>query len=250
MLYAHVSWGLAVSGMAAASVFSTLPTLLQTEPAPPPEAITQSVRTLPSPLAFFGAENASRLLLFGVVLSIAGTIGAAMGRPFLVDAGLSLADIGLFAGILDAAAGLAGALLSGAATARLGARATLIIACLTHAAIKAALSLAAAAHPASPALLGGLVCLDTLGANATYVVVCTLAMNRTRLAQAATDYAVFQSSVGLTTTLTSVACGTLAALIGWTAYFGAGAFLTAMALAIALGLDREARLSRPLESAA
>ena len=134
---------------------------------------------------------------------------SAMVRPFMVDAGLALRDVGLVIGLAGSIAGLVGALVGGAVAGALGRRPALLLFCSLQAAAVGGYALLAAA----PSMTGFWVASTAehlLGGMAT-AALFTAMMDTCRPGHEASDYTIQASAV-------VVATGGAAALSGYSAH--------------------------------
>jgi predicted MFS family arabinose efflux permease len=141
-----------------------------------------------------------------------------MLRPFLVDAGLGLVQIGALLGTVGFAAGLVGAVAGGAAVNRLGRRRALLafaaLQALTVAGY-AALSLAAP----DPVALYLLCAAEHLASGMATAALFTVMMDWCRPEASATDFTVQASAVVIATGAASAASGIVAARLGYPTHF-------------------------------
>jgi predicted MFS family arabinose efflux permease len=149
-----------------------------------------------------------------------------MLRPFLVNAGLGLADIGLLLGTVGFIAGLAGALCGGALVNRLGRRTALVAFAVLQAAAVAGYAWLAFGTPGRPALYALCAAEHFAGGMAT-AALFTCMMDWCSRASSATDYTVQASAVVIATGVASALAGFSAQTFG---YFGHFCLATALAL--------------------
>ncbi|MCA9706728.1 MAG: MFS transporter, partial [Myxococcales bacterium] len=157
-------------------------------------------------------------------------LGTSMLRPFLIDRGLGLADLGVMLGAVGFTAGLLGALVGGAAVERLGRRRAL----LGFGTLQA-LSIASYALvvDASGPWLYGPVIFEHLASGMATAALFTLMMDRCRPEHAATDYTLQASLVVLATTLAAALGGTTAQALGYGPNFVLGGVLGLAAVVLA-----------------
>lgn len=129
--------------------------------------------------------------------------GMVLVSPFLVDAGLSLSDIGVLNGFVGMAFGILGATLGGWGTRRYGATPIMLASLLAQVATTAGFALAAAFAWKSPAGLGALTILNSGVMAFGFVALYAELMGRASLDQAGVDFTLFQCADGL------------ASLVGW-----------------------------------
>lgn len=168
-------------------------------------------------------------------------LATGMLRPFLVDAGLSLSEIGVVLGTFGFGGGLVGSLAGGAAVSKLGRRPALV-------AFGAAQSIAiagyAAAATASPSFgtLCAIVGLEHFAAGMATAALFTAMMDACRPGREATDYTLMASVVVVATGTASFVAGWSAATFGYAAHFAVASAASAVA---ALGLVGRGRSVAP-----
>ncbi|MCX4241647.1 MFS transporter [Paraliomyxa miuraensis] len=241
LLVAFEHWGWAWTFTCAAGILllATIPVWRFCEP-PRPRPTTSEPSVLDS-LRRFAADPARRRWLAVLVVYKAGDyLGTSMLRPFYVDRGLGLADLGLLLGTVGFCAGLCGALLGGALVERLGRRRALL-GFGTLQALSVA-SYALSVDPsAGPMQLYGPVVFEHLASGLATAALFTLMMDRCRPEHAATDYTL-QASLVVLASLGSAALGGFTA--HWLGYgpnfvLGGVVSLLAVGLAWSPGLLRE-----------
>ncbi len=214
-----LGWAGVFFSMAALLALATLPVLLVDEPPPPPRAVAARppglVHTLRRPgmarwLGALAAAKAGEALAGGMV------------RPFLLDQGLSVAQLGLATGTIGAAAGLAGALLGGVLVGLTGRLPALIALGLAQ-----ALTVGAwAALPGAPVpVLLAAVGLEHLVGGMFTVALFTRMMDACRPASAGTDYTLQASVVVLATGAAAALSGFSAQALGYPGHFALAGLL-------------------------
>lgn len=149
-----------------------------------------------------------------VTYKVGDAIGSAMVRPFLVDQGLSLTDIGWLLGTFGFAAGLCGALAGGYLLLRLGRFQGLLAFGMLHAMAMLLYTLPAAM--ALPVYVLVLICsMEYFASGLTSVALFTMMMDRCRQGTSATDYTVQASTLLITTTGLASTSGFLAEWLGY-----------------------------------
>ena len=172
-----------------------------------------------------------------VAFKLGDALAASMAKPLLVDAGLSLSQIGTMNGLGGSVAGMLGALAGGWAAGRVGARPALLGAGLAQA-VGAALWILPSLLGASLPLLWA-ACLGeaALGGAGTAVLFMTI-MRASRPSHAATDTTVQACAVVIATGAASAMGGLLAAAVGYPAHFAASAALALVGVAPLLMVAR------------
>lgn len=128
VVFDWLGWALTFQVMALVLALAAIPILLHQEASPPPEESADQRPAPQRPLRDFLSRPGvwpwlSLLLVFKAGDALAG----GMIRPFLVDAGLEMADIGVLLGTVGFIAGLVGALVGGWGAGRLGRRRALVL---------------------------------------------------------------------------------------------------------------------------
>lgn len=145
-------------------------------------------------------------------------LGSAMLRPFLIDHGLDLKDIGWMLGTVGFSAGLLGAAVGGSIINRLGRTTSLVIFGLVH-----SVSMALYALPATGAggiiLLYGLCAIEYFAGSLASVALYTQMMDRSREDASATDYTIQSSTLAVAIALVGAGSGFLAEAVGYTSLF-------------------------------
>lgn len=164
-----------------------------------------------------------------IIYKLGDAIGAGMVRPFLVDLGLGLADIGWLLGTAGFGASLFGALLGGWLTSLWGGyRALLCFGGLQAASIMA-YSLAALGF-SSTHWLYGLTIFENLTGGMATAALFTLMMSACRDDSAGTDYTVQASVFVIATGVAVSLSGILADSVGFAAYFNISGVMALLAL--------------------
>lgn len=164
---------------------------------------------------------------------------ASMVRPWLVDLGVTKAEIGVLMGMGGFGAGLFGALMGGALVQPLGRRRALVWFSLLQASGLASYAVVAAVGGGMPLLWGAVLWEHWVGGMAT-AALFTAMMDASRLEEAGTDYTVQASIVVLASFVGSALSGFVAGAVGYEATFTLGACvaLTAPVLASSPRLTR------------
>lgn len=113
-------WRLAFLLLAGLLALLTLPVLGFREPPPLPRAPAAELPYLRIFTSFFARPGLRGWLVVLMTYKVGESLGSAMVKPMLVDMGLDLKQIGLMVSLVGSLATLAGALLGGWLTARLG----------------------------------------------------------------------------------------------------------------------------------
>ena len=168
--------------------------------------------------------GAAAWLVLLVVYKAGEALATGMLRTFLVDAGLTLTDIGWMLGGVGFTAGLLGALLGGGLVVRLGRRRALLLFGATQAGAVLLYALAARGGASLP-LLTAVCAVEHVASGMATAAVFTAMMDACRPEHAATDYTVQASVVVLATGGAAAASGFSAAALGYSTHFALSAAL-------------------------
>jgi MFS family permease len=212
----------------------TLPVLLFREPpaTPGPAGYGVAWRYLLRP-------GVASWLLIILTYKFCEAIGAGMTRPFLVDRGLTLAQIGWLLGTVGFGASLAGALVGGWLTSRLGYYRCVLSFGVGQAIAIAGFAVISTLSAGSAWPLYGVVAAEGLVSGMVTAAVFTMMMDACRPASEGSDYSLQACVFVVAMGLASVASGFLAEWLGYTRYFLLGAVMAMLALVpIALAARR------------
>ena len=226
LLVAGLGWTDAMWAMAALLAVLGLPFLLRSQAA----GASEERAHVPSLAAALRRPEIRRGLLAAALYVVAQKTALMMLGPFLVDAGLDLATLGLLNGAGSMVVGLGAALLGGALVRMLGARAVLVIALVLQA-------LALGTFASRDLLFIDLplpVLLAVAVANSSgimalgFVALYAQFMHWSDPRQGGVDFTLFQSMDALVSMAGGVAAGFVAEHLGYGVFF-AGAGLIALA---------------------
>lgn len=231
-----IGWASTFACAAVLLLLATVPVWRFREPTRP--TVQRQPGALLEALRWFTADGGRlRWLAVLLVYKAGDYLGTSMLRPYFVDRGYGLADLGILLGTAGFAAGLVGALLGGAVVQRLGRRNALV-----------GFGLLQAASVASYALLslgGGdvavyaAVIFEHVATGMATAALFTLMMDRCRPEHAGTDYTVQASVVVLANGVAGAIGGSTAQALGYAANFGLGGVVCAIGVAIAWAGARE-----------
>jgi MFS transporter, PAT family, beta-lactamase induction signal transducer AmpG len=212
--------------MALLTALATLPILLAREP---------GAKTAPDERVrvrhWLRRPGAPRLLALLVAYKAGDAFATGMLRPFLVDRGLTLADVGWLLGTVGFVSGLLGALAGGALVNRLGRKPALLGFGLLQ-----ALTVAGYAWVASLPLdrdwLYWLCGAEHFASGMATAALFTCMMDWCSDEASATDYTVQASGVVIATGAASALAGVSAQQLGYVAHFAAAAALALLALLV------------------
>ncbi|MFL5345825.1 MAG: MFS transporter [Hyalangium sp.] len=212
IVFDAAGWRPTLLSLGAMLLLATVPIALYREPPSAPPAPESLGLTW-----WLKRPKAGGWLLLLVIYKAGEALATGMLRTFLVDAGLSLTDLGWMLGGVGFTAGLVGALVGGALVNRLGHRRALILFGITQAG--AVLLYALAARGASLALLT-LVCgTEHLTSGMATAALFTVMMVESRPEYAGTDYTVQASIVVIATGSAAAISGFTAQALGYEGHF-------------------------------
>jgi PAT family beta-lactamase induction signal transducer AmpG len=168
--------------------------------------------------AFLAIPGALPVLVFVLAFKAGDFALQPMARPFWIDAGFGPGDIGLAVGTVGIVANIAGALLGGALTTRLGIFRALWMLGLAQAASNLAYYLAALVGASTPVLYGTVVVEQFTGGLGTAAfLACLMALCERRYA--ATQYALLSALFDLGRRLVFAQSGVATEHLGYPTYF-------------------------------
>jgi MFS transporter, PAT family, beta-lactamase induction signal transducer AmpG len=227
ILHDRLGWATTFLTMAALIGAATVPVLLLREQ--PPVVAVDAPRA--SLLNFLRRPGMGRVLALVVIYKAGDHFGTGMLRPYLVDAGLSLADVGWLLGTVGFVAGLLGALAGGALVNPLGRLRALVVFGLLQAASVGGYALLALGAPSRELLVLACGAEHLLGGMAT-AALFTAMMDWCRPGSNATDYTVQASAINIAGGLASTLSGYSAGALRYAGHFGLAALLAVGAVAV------------------
>jgi len=229
ILFDRLGWAGTFNALAVLMLLTTVPVLSFEEP-------VQRVRSTPNvreAVQYFLRDRGARrwaavlgLYKFGEYL------GTSMLRPFFVDEGLSLGDLGILLGTVGFAAGLVGALFGGWCVTRLGRRRSLLWFGALQSFAVASYAVCVGASGQSWRLYAPVV-FEHLTSGMATAALFTLMMDRCRPDQTGTDYTLQASWVVLATMVASALGGTTATRLDFGPNFILGGVVSLAAVALA-----------------
>lgn len=169
-------------------------------------------------LAWLARPGAPFVLLFVLLYKLGDASMGPMVKPFWLDRGLSVEEIGFVSTTLGVAASIAGALAGGVATSRIGIFRALWALGALQALSNLGYAAAAAAGAGRPAIYAASFVESFTGGLGTAAFLAFL-MHVCEREQAATQYALLSALFGLTRSLAGAASGFAATGLGYPAYF-------------------------------
>lgn len=234
LAFSQVGWAAMCALMGALMLLPLVPLLLLREPTAPTAATESAAHTLrpwADLRAYLAQPQAGRWLLLLATFLLGSVWAMAMVKPLLIDAGLSVAQVGWLNGVWGIAASVVGSLVGGWLLTRLR-RGEVVVLCLALLFGGVGLLLVAGSGveadlsaPAGEAAAVGGVGLLTLALLANKAIgglagttLFTLMMDHTRPATPGHDFTVQQSTFNVAT-MSAALAGVLADAIGYTGLF-------------------------------
>ena len=232
VLIERLGWATGVALIGLLIPVVAAPGMLRREPPPPNWALQRSRSA--SVMGFLRRSEAAPILMLALLTGFCTYMVGPILGPFLVDAGLSLAQVGALQGVVGTAAGIAGALTAGASVNWLGftrAYVVTIVVALGVALLAAGLAKAQVSTVAPLAVLVGAVNFAMM---AIFAVFYANVMNWCSPTQVATDFTAISSVFSLTAVVGASGAAFTAHRFGYPAHFtlaGAVAAITLVAIA-------------------
>ena len=217
VLIESLGWGTGVALLGLMIPVIAAPGMLRREPPPTPAALARARSA--SVISFLRRSEAPAILLLALLTGLCMYLIGPIVGPFLVDAGLSLAQVGALQGVLGTAAGIAGALTAGASVNWLGFKGAYLVTIgvtLAVALLAAGLAAAEVTNLVPLALMVGAVNFAMM---AIFAVFYANVMNWCSAAQVATDFTAISSVFSLTASLGAIGAAFTAHRFGYPAHF-------------------------------
>ncbi len=227
ILFGSLGSSLTFAAMAGLIALASVPVIVTREPKGRAVAFTEKSQRPPH---FFRREGAMGILLLVIVYKAGDAFATGMLRPFLVDAGLGMTDIGWLLGTVGFVAGMLGALAGGSLVNRLGRKASLLLFSGFQALTVlgyAALSLMDSMPPLPLYTACG---LEHFAGGMATAALFTCMMDWSRSEYAATDYTVQASAVVFGSGIASLLSGFSAEAFGYFVHFTLAALLALLSL--------------------
>lgn len=213
------------AAMALLTLLSSVP-VVATREAPP------VISDAGPPSHFIRRPGAWRLLALIVVYKAGEAFATGMLRPFLVDAHLTLSDVGWLLGTVGFVAGMLGALVGGALMTRVGRRRALVGFGIGQVITVAGYAYLALGVPSFLEL--GVWCgFEHFASGMATAALFTCMMDWSNAETGGTDYTVQASAVVVATGLAATVSGFSAGAFGYAVHFGIAAVLCAVAVVVA-----------------
>lgn len=231
IVFDWAGWLPTFGAMAAMLALSSVPIALYRERAAPRWVAATSV-TAAGWLDVVKRPGMPAWLTLLAVYKCGNAFASGMVKPFMIDKGMSLADVGLLLGTVGFAAGLLGAVIGGWASGRFG-RKNALIGCGLLEIVGVASYIAPAAGFGGERALWLASTLEHLTGGMATVSLFTMMMDACDEATAGTDYTVQASVVVIATGVASVASGFSAKHLGYADHFALSALLASLGLIFA-----------------
>jgi MFS family permease len=213
--YGVLDWRGTFLAMAALIVIATLPVFRIADPGPATRtAGERRARTI----HYLRRPGVGRILLILITYKLGDEFSTEMLKPFFVDLGLSLADIGWLVGTVGFVAGLFGAACGGLLVNRLGRRESLVTFGFLQALTIGGYALMALLHPGR-AWLALLCASEHFASGMATAALFTCMMDWSSKETSATDYSVQASTVVIAKGVAAVLAGFSAQALGYFAHF-------------------------------
>lgn len=223
ILYPWLGWTRVCQCMAGAIALTTLPIAAFREP-PPEQAERPGLAAFAE---FFRRPGTWSWLAAIAAFKLGEAFGVGMLRPFLIDVGLGLADIGWLTGTAGFLASLVGAMVGGWFVASYGRYRCLFVFAAVQALAVASYAIAAAGAREGWVLYA-LCTFEHFSSGMATAALFTMMMDASRPRTAGTDYTIQASVVVLATGIGASLSGFSAAELGYTQHFLVAAGLCAL----------------------
>lgn len=249
MVIEDLGWRASFLGMAALVVLAAIPIVFFREPLPQMASVaTEPERVVASSFfettrSFLRRPDVGKLIVLLFLYKAGDALSGGIVRPFLVDRGLSLRDIGEALGAIGSVTAVAGALVGGALLPRLRVRRGLVIFATAQAAAIAVYVAVAAGPTPLRAIYAAAGVEHFLGGAATAALFASM-MGFCRDESRATDYTLQACVVVAVQGIGGGLSGFIAARAGYSAHFIAALVLASLA-PFAVLLSWPARLRVP-----
>jgi predicted MFS family arabinose efflux permease len=220
MVFDHFGWGSTFLMLSMLLLVGSVPIALYREPPHPvPSAVKHDRRRYVSlVLDSFRRPQMGLWLVVLLTYKAGDSLGSVMLRPFLVDRGLQLTDIGWMIGTIGFSAGLGGAVVGGLVLNPVGRTRSMIVFGLIHM-LSMGLYALSAAGLGTERWLYGFCAFEYFAGSLASVALYSHMMDRSRTEASATDYTVQASTLALATSVVGAASGFLASSVGYTMLF-------------------------------
>ncbi len=249
IVFEWLGWAGSFLVMSGLILLLTLPILFYREP-PPEEAAPRGDAWSWS---YFRERGVITWLLVILFYKFGDAFGAGMVKPFLIDGGMSLADVGWIIGTVGFAASLCGALAGGALASRIGYYRAMIASGMLQVAGIAGYWLLAV-MPAGKPLYFGVITFEHLAGGMATASLFTMMMDGCRPGSEGMDYTVQSCVFVAASGGAAIASGFVADRLGYPSYFAlscvtAFCAIVPMMVAFRAGGFRALKLNRAAQAA-
>lgn len=228
--YHYFGWNTLLMLLAAFVAFAIVPLLIYRKPLPPHEPITKRV-SISDIFRFFG-DRSKRKWVLVLVFYYSGLIGIlTMLKPYLVDLGYNVKQIGFMSGIFGTSVAAVSALSAGVLVKWLGRKTSMFAFLLVSLAAGLFFWYISQGTPSVASLylaIGLLWC----GYGLSTVIIYTISMDNVRKGCEGTDFTLQIVITHLSSLIFAVASGKVADKVGYTNLFGAEALLSLLTLIV------------------
>ena len=227
-------WAHSLLSLAAVMVIALVPVLIYREPH----------RKMSETTTVFGQQNYLKVFIrfvqrpgMGAWLLVLGlyaathNLSATMFTPLLVDAGLSMADIGALLGVFGIGMSILGTLVAGVLIGKLGRKGTLLVASAISLIGILFYQLPTFGFTQSP-ILYSIVSVAFFSLGMVGTTAFTIMMDKSRPEMAGTDYTLQTSLIGIGSVLSAAVSGVLADAIGYRGVFALSGILGIVCLTV------------------
>jgi len=253
MLLERLGWRWSMVGMSAVLMLATLPVFRWRAPVGEKVVLRGQPNAdyRPEPGAarwgFWRRTGAVPLFVLVVTYKAGDAMVGAMIRPWMVDRGMSMTEIGFVLGTVGFVSALAGAMMGGALVYRLGRRTALVAFGFAQAAALAGFwACAVAAFPAAWVLAG--IAIEHFVSSMATAALFTCMMDWTRPQFPAGDYTIQASAVVVSSGVAAALSGALAQHYGYGPVFGLGALVSVVVTSGILFLPLSWFVLRPAQT--
>ncbi len=244
VLIDRLGWSTALTIVGLLIPLIAAPGLLRRE-APPAVLNDQRAGAAVSLAGFFRRSDTPRILLLAVLTGLCYFMIGPIVGPYLIDAGLTLSEVGVVQGVAGTGAGILGALGAGASVNRLGFRRAYLAVIATGLVAAAVTGLVSVLSIRSLVPLTVVVALVNAAIGGMFAVFYANVMNWCSPAQVATDFTAISSAFSLMAVVGGSGAAWFAGRFGYPAHFGLVALVAAVTMvAIVRFLPPEPGVSR------
>ncbi len=244
--YHYFGWSNLLLLLAAFVVFAVVPLLVYRKPLPATDAVTRRVSF--ADIYRFFAEKGKHKWVLVLIFYYSGIIGIlTMLKPYLVDLGYNVKQIGLMSGIFGTSVAAISALGAGLVVRRIGRKTSMFIFLSVSFAAAMLFWYISQGTPTMAALYAA-VGLLWCGYGLSTVIISTISMDKVRKGSEGTDFTVQIVITHLSSLIFAVASGKLADKLGYTNLFGLEALLSLFAMLILFYSLRHYREDKSLRS--